>query len=353
MDLEKILNRITIRPTGAIIMGSTVTIDAHEPGYPIRIVTHIHHDHIKDLSKSIQESSIIIGTPATLEILRELGYVIPENKSLPLDYGRSIELPDGELELIYSKHVIGSAQVLFKDHVLKLSIGYTSDFKEPGTSTPIMDVDILIIESTYGKPEWSRPMKELTGDLFIDLVKELLAQGPVYVYAYHGKLQEAMDLLRKGGVIAPFIAPYKVYKISKISEKYGYTIGELYLDNTESSIEVMKTKWYVYFEHLSRIRRRVYSSPSNASHIILTGWEFNETCRKVNDRVWKVALSDHADFEELLIYVKESSPKLVIVDRSRAGYAADVFAKEIRNRLNIKALSMPRPLSIREPLHID
>jgi len=341
MDLKKVLERASIRSSGAVIIGSNIMVDGHEPNYPIRIITHIHRDHIKDINKSVREASLIIGTPPTLEILRELGYIIPEHKSLPLGYEKFIKLDDGEFKLVPSKHVIGSAQVFFRDYIIGIDIGYTSDFKDPGKGTPIMNVDVLIIESTYGKPEWSRPMKDVTEDLFIDLVKQLLAQGPVYIYGYHGKLQEAMHILRCGGVIAPFLAPYRVYRVSKITEKYGYEIGELYLETSEMANEILRTKWYVLFEHLSKIRQRVMSSSLKAHHIILTGWEFETACRRLNERIWRIALSDHGDFEDLMSYVSQSSPQLVIVDRARGGSAADVFANEITKNLRIRAIPMP------------
>jgi len=345
MNLEKILDRISIKSSGAIIMGSNLMIDAHEPGYPIRIVTHIHHDHITDLNKSIRESSLIIGTPPTLEILRELGYIIPDYKSLSLDYGRNIRLDDGEFKFIPSKHVIGSTQVFFRDYILGIDVGYTSDFKDPGKGTPIMNVDVLVIESTYGRPEWLRRMKDLAEELFIDLVKQLLSQGPVYIYGYHGKLQEAMHILRTGGIIAPFLAPYKIYKISKVTEKYGYEIGELYPENSDAACEVLRTRWYILFEHLSKIRQRIMSSSPQVSHIVLTGWEFESAYRKLNERVWKIALSDHGDFEDLLNYVTQSSPRLVIVDKARAGTAADIFAHEIMKKLKIPAIPMPKTIT--------
>ncbi len=341
ISLPRVLERVSIRRSGAIVMGSHIAVDGHEPNYPFRVVTHIHSDHILDLDKSISECSLIIATPPTLEILTELGFRIPQHKQLCLDYGRRIELPDGELELVKSKHIVGSAQVLFIDHETELSIGYSSDFKEPGRGTPVMNVDVLVIESTYGRPEWSRPLKDLAEQALVDLVKQLLGEGPVYIYGYYGKLQEAMHILREGGIIAPFLSPPKVYRISKIAEKYGYKVGELYIDQTPEAHEIMKSGWYVYFEHSNRARSRSIYAPTNASHIVLTGWEFSSVCKRVGDRVWRVALSDHADFEDLLEYVRMSKPKLVIVDKVRAGQAAEVFAHEVRKRLDIYAMAMP------------
>ena len=74
--------------------------------------------------------------------------------------------------------------------------------------------------------------------------------------------------------------------------------------------------------------------------ILVSGWEFAEPCRQIDEKEYVIALSDHSDFEELIDYVRRCRPKLVITDNYRIGYAK-VLAKEIKRRLGIRAVAAP------------
>ncbi|MEM4532576.1 MAG: hypothetical protein QXU89_02825 [Desulfurococcaceae archaeon] len=74
-------------------------------------------------------------------------------------------------------------------------------------------------------------------------------------------------------------------------------------------------------------------------NFVLTGREFEEPVRKIDEYTWLIALSDHADFDELINYVEISQPKLVIIDNSRDGYPYSL-ARELEKR-GWKAIVMP------------
>jgi len=73
----------------------------------------------------------------------------------------------------------------------------------------------------------------------------------------------------------------------------------------------------------------------------VSGFAITPEFRKVAKKEYVVGLSDHCDFNQLMEYVKQSDPKLVITDAYRCA-DAEVLAKEIKKRLNIKAKAMPR-----------
>jgi len=62
---------------------------------------------------------------------------------------------------------------------------------------------------------------------------------------------------------------------------------------------------------------------------------------KIGEREYLVALSDHSDFDGLIEYVKRSKATQVITDNYRMSHGA-VLAKEIRKRLGVFAVPMPR-----------
>jgi len=334
--ISNLLSKVKITQQHAIVFKDIVSIDGHYENSIVRIVTHAHKDHLYGLNVSVKESSLIAMTKATHDILLALGYRLPKNKTLPLNYEQEFRIGDLTLSLHKAKHIIGAAQVLAVDPDNSRLV-YTGDFKLP--STPILEADLLIIEATYGNPEHTRPFKYEVESLFIDLVKSSLPKGPVYIFGYHGKLQEAMEILRSGGIDAPFIAPKKVYDVTLAAMKHGLKVEGLYYDKTLEAEEIMRSKWYVYFAHMNTPKKTFYHRVSSLS-IVLSGWEFKEPLKRINDKTYLVALSDHADFEQLLEYVEESKPKVVVTDASREG-SAHMLAKEIRRRFSIPAIALP------------
>lgn len=326
-----------ILENGAIIVGKNFVIDGYY-SRPFRAVTHFHSDHIGGLNKNLKEGSFIVATSPTLDILDVLGYRIPKTKRIPLLYNVRMEIEDESIALKPSEHVIGSAQILVRLSN-GIEIGYTGDFKNPGKGTPILNPDILIIEATYGKPEFKRTFKNEVNYLFGDYVKESLIHGPVVIYGYYGKLQEAMKILREYGIIAPFIARGKVKDVTKIAQKYGLNLKDIFFDDSEEFNEFLKSNWYVEFKHVQDLKKLKKNDAPNVS-FILSGWEFDEPIKRINDKRFIVALSDHADFDDLIYYISSTSAKLIVADNGRKSYAKEL-ADYISKHLNKKAIALP------------
>ena len=334
-SIAAMLSRATIADTGAVILGEGVVADGHLPGALVRIITHAHHDHLVGLRDSIRETPLIAATPLTLEMVEILGYRVPRNRSLPVNPGGVFAANGMRVRLLPANHIPGSVQVLV-EHEDGFRAGYTGDFKQPGT--PVMrDLDILFIEATYGDPRHRRPWSSEIEYILSDLVRDLLVHGPVYIYAYHGKLQEAMRVLREHGIDAPFIAPDRVYRMAMAARKYGIDVGEVLLSGTREAREAMRDGWYVYFAHMVSKRNGV---PRNASRVILSGWELSGPYRKADSRTWIVSFSDHADFTQLVEYIREAKPRLLVVDGYREG-SPHALASWVRRHLGIPAVVAP------------
>jgi putative mRNA 3-end processing factor len=194
------------------------------------------------------------------------------------------------------------------------------------------------MEATYGSPWCKRAFGMNVENLLVSLVEKGLKQGPVYVFGYHGKLQEVMQILHQSNVEVPFIAPERVHQVSKVCENHGMQIGHLMRSDESEAREMLETNSScVAFYHMNakdKIGERSF-------RVSVSGWEFGLPCRETGDNEYVVALSDHSDFNGLIEYVKLSKPKLVITDGFRVGHAENL-AKEIRKRLGILALALPK-----------
>jgi len=328
--------KASISDKGAVLLGKRVACDSFDMFRPLRVVTHVHYDHLTGLQHSLRNCEAVVMTPATRDLLSvmrgPLSLMMGNVKALA--YGEMLTIEDERLTLYRADHILGAAQVLVEDQEGTRCV-YTGDFRL--SQTPIIEADVLVIEATYGNPFQVRPFENFVASSLVSLVESGLKQGPVYVFGYHGKLQEVMQILHGNDVKAPFIVPEKVFQVSKICERHGMQLGKYLLssqDEAKSMIE--RGEPYVAFNHMNS-RRYV---GKKAFRISVTGWEFSSPRRQIADNEHLIALSDHSDFNGLLRYVRESRPKFVITDNYRVG-DAKVLAREITKRLGIEAKAMP------------
>ncbi len=319
-----------INEKGGILLGKNIVADGPADRI-VRVVTHIHSDHIIGLRYNIRRSLYIISTPTTHEMLNVLGYKIPHEKVLAIEYGRSVLIDDEKVTLLKARHIAGSAQVLVEGADYR--VGYTGDFKLPGTP-PLKNLDVLVIDATYGSPLNDRKWSEWEAiNALARLIEAKIKEGPVWVYGYNGKLQEVMVELRLRGIKEAFVADSLTIKLMKIASKfYRVDIGKVFhfseIDNNEPVVVFARISMY----------RDLKKRPG--THVKLTGREFRNIVVKVSDRTYNVSFSDHATFREVIKYVMEAKPKCVIVDGYR-GMDARLTAKYIERKLGIRAVAEP------------
>ncbi len=339
---RKLMENSSVRVNGAIALGKYTSVDGFLPRRKYRVITHAHSDHTIELEKSIGFQGAIIATPETIDMIKILHRKkIPPSKLIPLRIGESIEVGEGErLTFVRAEHIPGAVQVLLENDKGFRAL-YTGDFKNPGTGTPVVgDLDVLIIDATYGHPKYVRPSQTEVTEALIELIEYALLEGkPVKIYAYHGKIQEVMQLLREYGIKTPFSAPKKIFELSKALEKHGYDFGELVMKGTSDYVEMVKGGQLIEFEHYNKWKE---ASGAEWIHVKLDGWLVNSVRMKIGENKWIVAFSDHADFNGTIEYVEESDPKLVIVDASRSSFA-NSFAAKLRLR-GFHAIPMPNSL---------
>ncbi len=326
-------NILRINPHGGIVIRDSLVIDGHEDGL-VRVVSHVHSDHTKYLGRSARKATKIIGTPVTLEWLNLLGYRINESILHPLRYGERIRLGCGEVLLVKAYHIPGTAQVVCEDDE-GLRIVYTSDFKKPGTYTPVVNADIVVTDAVYGNPSFRRVFDDYIDIVLVDLVKELLSKGPVWIHGYYGKTQEVMMLLRKEGIDAPFIMDYKQYALTKALEKHGFKIGDYHQESSPEADAIIKDGWYIFFTHFFKNREN-----GVGNHIKLSGWEFRSPLRRLGHHWWLVAFSDHSDFQGLITYIQLARPKAVVVNSKRST-DGELFTNYLTKKLGVKAYLLP------------
>jgi putative mRNA 3-end processing factor len=329
--------KASVTDRGAVQLGKNVACDAFDETRPLRVVTHAHADHIIGLRQSLKTCEKVLMTKATKDLIDVLKdpLFLTSGFVETLDYGKALQYDNERITFFKSDHILGAAQVLVEDAEGK-RIVYTGDFRID--ETPVLETDVLVMEATYGSPACRRSFDVDVKDLLISLVDKGLKHGTVYVFGYHGKLQEIMQILHAVGVKAPFIASEKVFHVSEACEKNGMSLGRLLLSEEDEARELLeKDSPCVAFNHMNTMHK----VGLGRFRICVSGWEFNSPSREKADKDHIVALSDHSDFDGLMEYVRRSKPKLIITDSFRVGHA-ETLAKEIRKRFGISAFALPR-----------
>jgi putative mRNA 3-end processing factor len=330
-------HKAQVTKNGAVLLGDNVACDGFDGDRPLRVVTHAHADHLLGIRKSIKQCQKVLMTSAT----RDLTETINETLKLQdapiqtVEYGKTICFGEEKITLQKADHILGAAQVLVED-AGGIKIAYSGDFKLD--KSPPVNCDVLVVDSTYGKPSFRRSFDEDVRELLVSMVEKRLRGGTVYVFGFHGKLQEVMQLLTDADVEVPFVMPERVYNVSKVCQKHGMRVGCLTLSTDKEGHELLEQDLpCVAFYHVNS-RQHV---GLRSSRICVSGWEFRMPCRQIGQREHLVALSDHCDFDVIVEYVRQTRAKQVITDNYRGGHGA-ILAKELIKRLGISAVAMPK-----------
>ena len=321
---------------GAVLLGNSVACDAHDDRRPLRVVTHAHADHLAGLRTSVKRCEKVLMTKATRDLIQiiEGPDALAGGNVKTMEYGKATRFGDERITLAFADHIVGAAQVLVEEENGKRVV-YTGDFKLDGT--PVLECDTLVVEATYGDPACRRSFGVDVNELLVSMVERQLKDGTVFVFGYHGKLQEAMQILTDADVTVPFVMPERVFNMAKVCERHGMRVGCLTLSTQDEAREMLKGNLpCVAFYHMNS-RGMV---GLDASRISLSGWEFHSACRQISHREHVLALSDHSDFDGLIEYVRRSKPKRVITDNFRSN--GESLAREINKRLGIRAVAMPQ-----------
>lgn len=325
-----LLQLASVNARGAVLLGTTLTCDAHGPR-PVRLVSHIHADHLPGLAASLRQCRAVLATPLSRDLLSVLKGRRKAARLRALPYGQVFEHQGERLELFPAGHIAGSAQALLTTSE-GVRIAYTGDLRSP--PAPVLQAEVLVIEATYGDPAHVRPFRGEVEGLLLELVRERLARGPVCVAGYHGKLQEVAAVLHRGGIQAPILAPERVFGLLEVCREHGLALGTL-MQQGSPEASAARAEPYILLRHAS-----VPGPVEEPTRILLSGWQFDRPCVLDSNGTYRVALSDHCDFAELLAYVQASGARLVIADAFRAR-SAGLFAAEVQRRLGVRALAMP------------
>lgn len=299
------------------------------------VVSHAHADH------TAAHREVILTAP-TARFLR--ARLRGERVEHVLAFGETREFngPAGRyrLRLLPAGHVLGSALTWIEAEGETLL--YTGDFKlRPGRAAERCApcrADLLVMETTFGRPEFCFPPAEAVMEEIIRFCHRTLTEGltPVLLGYSLGKSQEL--LARLAGTGLPLVLHEQIHRLTAIYAEFGVALPpHERLDATNGRGKVVlcppAAKPATLATRLGPCRRAVVS-----------GWALQPRCRFRSGADAAFPLSDHADFPDLLRLVEEVAPRRVLTVH---GFAAD-FAAVLRERgREARALSQEDQLNFR------
>jgi len=334
--LSELLSKINIKNNGAILIGDNISCDGFDYDRTFGIISHFHGDHIREFEDSIATFEKIYVTPETKKLLIAIkGNWLNYRKNLvDIPYLTQTQCNEESIIFYPAEHCLGSAQTFIE--LEDSNILYSGDISCDALP---YKTDILIVEAAYGSPNMVRTYtKEDAIAEFVSKVELELATGPVSILANRGTLQEAMSILHSSDLGVPFLFHKNITKVSEVYRRHGIDVGDYLEIGKEEAEEIMRIRqphlaFYPLGSHIF--------SPDQYVKISLSGWDtISPITTKISNKEYIVALFNHCDFKELKDYVQQCNPKIVAVDSSRCGNA-DIFARNIKRKLGIKAYALP------------
>jgi len=291
-------------------------------------ITHAHFDHSKGLTfRGLKK----LSTEETKEIVSAYGKEI--DLWQPISIGSSVRVDGVKVASHNAGHVLGSA--LYEVITPEGSVVYTGDLQFKNSLTlkgaePV-PCDVLIIECTFGLESFRFPERETIIDLMVQWAHRMIRKGkiPVFKADTLGNAQEVVKAFNLYSRL-PVIVHQRVAQINEIYNARGRQLQFLDAGSEEAS-------------EIASCGECVFITPKN-SHMgdqdkfetaLVSGWAV--WARKERNAF---ALSDHADFNQLMEFICACKPKTVLT--CFGGKFDQVFAKQVQKKLRIDA----RPLNL-------
>lgn len=324
---------LDVSPRGAVLLGTDIVCDGFHHGFPARVQTHVHVDHMSGFETSKGFQDIFLTEPTFRLLVTELNAELGVRQNIHVvEVGNPREYGNSAITLLPSGHMLGSVQVAV-EMTDGLRLGYSGDFQWPLDA--VIQVDGLVVDSTYGGPDCRREYSQEEAEgRFLELVVAASRLAPVHIKAHRGTLQRALQILA-GNVQCPIIGTQRFCAELDVYRQFGYAIGAVHSSESDEGRAAMAAVRFIRFYGKGDglpVEIGVGTTVTLSAYMARR----DDPIIEYSDRSFGVALSNHADFDGTIAYVRATGAKYVVTDNSRGAHAVEL-ATEIRSCLGIDA----------------
>ncbi len=292
-------------------------------------ITHSHSDHVTNSKQPT------FATKETISLIQERSKNNFFNFS-EINYNKKIKVNDNLfITPLNAGHILGSCMFFIEDYQEGKTILYTGDFNSVDSlflkaAEPIK-ADILITESTFGKPDFSFGSRSDVCSSFSESIKTDIDKGNFVLLGGYtlGKNQELIYLVNKYLGENPLVDK-ETYNYSLVYEKNDIFLGQYtLLDHNLLDHNILILPMNLISPAL--INSLSHQLEKKVSSYVATGWNYNRGSKVFH-------LSDHSDYSSLLEFAEQVSPREV--------YTMHGFSKELAKGIAQKLGVPSRPIEL-------
>jgi putative mRNA 3-end processing factor len=288
-----------------------------DPTIPNLFITHAHYDHSKGFQFPLQKK---YSTKETYELC-EADIGRKAGNWEPIRVGRRVRLGEVEVEAHDAGHVLGSVQyeIITPDEIVVYAshINFTDTLVSKAAE--VAPCDTLILEATFPAASQTLPPRE---SIVADIVKwtlECIGERRVPTFATDpiGNAQELVRVFNTWTELPVIVHP----RIARISQVYANNgIGLRFVDAaTEEARSLIEDAKCVVI-----IPKRFDATRYGEFRVAhVTSWP--TAAERTAGKVF--TLSEQADLNQLLRFVKEARPKTVFTFRGGSKLLAELVSK--------------------------
>ena len=274
-------------------------------------ISHAHTDHARRHKEALL-------TPQTLALIPEARR--PRGWRM-LGFGETMRRGEGSITLYPAGHMLGSAQLHFEHD--GTSLLYTGDIKlrqTGGVSTFVPKANVLILESTYGRPHFRFGDPDETTESIARWCQRALDSRVTPVLLCHalGKTEEVMLALAKYGFA--FALEKRCVPCAHQYASAGRSLPDWVELNGEAVMDRVVIAPPVGKDDIRRLGR--YRTA------LISGWAKDPDFARLFGADATFDLSDHCDFDELMEVVERTGADQVYTVH---GFTED-FARSLRRK---------------------
>ena len=301
---------IKATPAGLYVAPGDFYID---PSTPVdrAVITHGHGDHARSGHRHA------LATPETLAIM---GLRYGEGTAYPggqaLNYGEPLSHHGVTLTFLPAGHVLGSAQIQLTYDNIRVTVSGDYKRRRDPTCPPFVAApcDLFITEATFALPVFRHPDAAVEVGKVLHSLKVFPERAHLIGAYALGKAQRVIMLLREAGYGEPIYIHGALAEMCALYQRFGVPLGKLLPATTAKPDEL---KGRIVVAPPGALNDRWARRMNDPVIAMASGWMRIRQRAKQQGVELPLIISDHADWDELLMTVAEIRPGAVWITHGR------------------------------------